>query len=175
VEQSDLPALERLQSVEASYRQAELARRTAALDEADGLTASLAHGDFEVALERSLGRFGLEVEAADAGGALDVVPAEGDNDVYRRNPRVKGPMNGFGYSWLDDHLEKARVPRPALLAREPSWEGPSFGYEALNLVDGVRTVEQIRDLLAATVGPAPVEEVAQYLATLERLGVVEKR
>ncbi|HEY0113457.1 MAG TPA: M28 family peptidase [Allosphingosinicella sp.] len=97
-----------------------------------------------------------------------------DGPIYRRNPKLKGPMNGFGYSWLDDHLKKAGLERPALLSRQPVGDGPSFGYETLNLVDGKRTVQQIRDRLAATVAPAPVEEVAAYLATLERLGVVER-
>jgi hypothetical protein len=53
-------------------------------------------------------------------------------------------------------------------------EGASFAYEALNLVDGRRNVQQIRDYLAATSGPVPVEEVAQFLATLERLKLLEK-
>jgi hypothetical protein len=83
-------------------------------------------------------------------------------------------MNGFGYSWLDDHLKQAGLPRPALLARDTDRDGPSFGYETPNLVDGRRTVQQIRDALAATVAPAPVEEVAAYLATLERLGLLER-
>jgi hypothetical protein len=83
-------------------------------------------------------------------------------------------MDGFGYSWLDDHLKRAGLEKPALLSREPIWDGPSFGYETLNLVDGQRSVLEIRDALAATVGPAPVEEVAAYLATLERLGVLER-
>jgi hypothetical protein len=83
-------------------------------------------------------------------------------------------MDGFGYSWLDDHLKQGRLEKPALLSREPVWDGPSFGYETLNLVDGRRNVRQIRDELAATVGPAPVEEVAAYLAVLERLGVIER-
>ena len=92
--------------------------------------------------------------------------------VYRRTRR-DGPMNGFGYSWLDDELARRRWARPRLLAREPEWDGPSFGYEALNLVDGARSVGEIQGALAATVGRAPVEEVAEYLETLARLGVVE--
>ena len=91
--------------------------------------------------------------------------------VYRRI-RHDGPMNGFGYSWFDDHLARARLARPRLLAREPDGPGPSFGYEALNLVDGRRGVGEIRDALAATVGAAPIEEVAEYLETLARLGVI---
>jgi hypothetical protein len=94
--------------------------------------------------------------------------------VYRRNPALKGPMDGFGYSWLDDHLKQKGLPRPALLSREASEDGPSFGYETLNLVDGRRSVQQIRDALAPTVAPLPVEEVAAYLATLERLAVVRR-
>ena len=54
----------------------------------------------------------------------------------------------------------------------PDGEGPGFGYEALNLVDGRRSVGEIRDDLAATVGDAPIEEVAEYLETLVRLGVL---
>jgi hypothetical protein len=118
---------------------------------------------------RSFERFGMSVAAA----AGHPRRAGGTGPVYRRSPKLKGPMNGFGYSWLDDQLAKARLPRPALLSRAPSFDGPSFGYETLNLVDGVRTVQQIRDELAATVGPAPVDEVTQYLATLARLGAIE--
>jgi hypothetical protein len=83
-------------------------------------------------------------------------------------------MNGFGYSWLDDQLTKKGLPRPTLLSRAPQWDGGSFGYEALNFVDGKRTVAAIAADLAATVGSAPVAEVATYLATLEQLGVVER-
>ena len=61
-------------------------------------------------------------------------------------------MVGFGYSWFDDHLARAGLARPRLLAREAGREGPSFGYEALNLVDGRRSVGEIRDALAASVG-----------------------
>jgi aminopeptidase YwaD len=136
---------------------------------------------FERDVQESLGAFGLKP----AGGwiappniaAMRAPPttAPAGQIVYRRDRQIKGPMDGFGYSWFDDQLKKAGLQRPALLAREPVWEGPSFGYEALNLVDGRRDVQQIRDALAATVGPAPLEEVAGYLATLERLGVVERR
>jgi hypothetical protein len=173
VEQSDLPALERLQMIEAGFRGAETGRRTFDLTEEDGARAVSLHTDHEVALEQSLRRFGLSVGGPD-GEAAAPVAAGPFGSVYRRDPKLKGPMNGFGYSWLDEHLQKSKTARPALLSREPAWEGPSFGYEALNLVDGRRTVQQIRDELAAAVGPAPVEEVAAYLAALERLGVIRR-
>ena len=173
LEQSDTPALERLQMIGSDFRRAEAARRAGELPAADGAGAMSRHNGHEVALELSLQRFGLMVGEADREGAAPV-PGGTGGTVYRRNEKLKGPMNGFGYSWLDDHLKKARLERPRLLAREPAWEGPSFGYEALNLVDGRRSVRQIRDELAVTVGPAPVEEVAAYLAVLERLGVIRR-
>ncbi len=173
VEQSDTPALERLQMREADFRQAEVVRRMGELSEADGANAMAMHTDHEVALELSLQRFGLVVGEPDREGAAPV-SAGALGTVYRRDPKLKGPMDGFGYSWLDDQLAKAKLEKPALLSREPAWEGPSFGYEALNLVDGRRSVQAIRDALAVSVGPAPVEEVAAYLAVLERLGVIRR-
>jgi hypothetical protein len=133
---------------------------------------------YEYDLQDSVARFGLESLAPPRAmdSNLYPVPAAvpGDDIVYRRVASLKGPMDGFGYSWLDDHLKQAGIAKPALLARESDRDGPSFGYETPNLVDGKRSVRQIRDDLAATVGPVPVEEVAQYLAVLERLGVIER-
>ena len=42
-------------------------------------------------------------------------------------------------------------------------------------MDGRRSVGEIRDALAASVGPVPLEEVGEYLDTLARLGVIEDR
>jgi hypothetical protein len=84
-------------------------------------------------------------------------------------------MNGFGYSWLDDRLERTGIARPALLDRANSRETATFAYEALNLVDGRRSVQAIRDDLTSTIGPVPVDEVAAFLATLEQLGLLERR
>ena len=125
---------------------------------------------------RSLARFGIGTASSEAPRAASAPPAPKGAAaiVYRRKDAPKGPLEGFGYSWLDDHLKQAGLKKPALLSREASEDGPSFGYETLNLVDGRRTVQQIREELAATVAPAPVEEVADYLATLEKLGVVER-
>jgi hypothetical protein len=83
-------------------------------------------------------------------------------------------MNGFGYSWFDDRLERAGLPRPALLDRAERRDAGDFAYEALNLVDGRRSVEEIHAHLAATSGPVPIAEVADYLATLEKLGVLQR-
>jgi len=47
-----------------------------------------------------------------------------------------------------------------------------FTYEALNLVDGERTVSDIRDWLVAELGEVSVEDVAAYLKALESIGVI---
>ncbi len=93
--------------------------------------------------------------------------------VYRRILN-QGPMNGFGYSWFDDRLARAGLTRPRLLSRDPDGEVASYGYEALNLVDGHRSVGEIRDELTATLGAVPAEEVAEYLDVLARVGVLER-
>jgi hypothetical protein len=163
-------------------RAAEVERRVRALretgapdDDVEALWRSY-KASYEGVLQ-SLQSFGPFI-IGDEGRLLNALslarPITPSGPVYRRNPDLKGPMDGFGYSWLDDHLKKAGIARPALLDREPVWDGPSFGYETLNLVDGKRSVGEIRDVLAATIGPAPVEEVAAYLAVLERLGVVRR-
>jgi hypothetical protein len=84
-------------------------------------------------------------------------------------------MDGFGYSWFDDRLERAGLPRPALLDRIARRDGGDVADDALNLVDGRRSVEEIRAHLAATSGPVPVEEVTDYLSTLAKLGLLERR
>ncbi|MEA3001601.1 MAG: aminopeptidase YwaD [Sphingomonadales bacterium] len=175
LKQEDMQALESAMGEETLEREVELLRRADAADPAH--TGMLAGQELErrAAEWKSLDRFGISPKARFLPPRLGASAAAGSPEaiVYRRKPEPKGPMSGFGYSWLDDHLKQAGLPRPALLARETDRDGPSFGYETLNLVDGRRSVQQIRDDLAATVAPAPVEEVAQYLAVLERLGLLE--
>jgi hypothetical protein len=167
---------------ESMLRSAQVARRGVALSEDQEKNLWRSHVARNEGVGRSFAAFaGLRQESrvsaeaiGEPFGAASTPAAGAAAVVYRRNAKLKGPMNGFGYSWFDDHLAKAGLPRPALLAREAQWEGASFGYEALNLVDGGRTVAAIRDDLAATVGAAPLEEVVAYLETLEKLKVVER-
>jgi aminopeptidase YwaD len=112
-----------------------------------------------------------------AGSAPAAAPAARESDdealVYRRAPEPKGPMTGFGYGYLDDRLAAGRLASPALLSYQGLWGGGGeYAYEALNLVDGRRTVRQIRDDLAAIYGPVPVAVVGEYLATLAKIGVL---
>lgn len=93
--------------------------------------------------------------------------------VYSRARSPKGPMSGFGYDYFDDHATRAGIDRPKLLDWEGTWgDGSEYAYEALNLVDGTRSVGAIRDDLAAIFGPVPIELVGEYLAALERIGVL---
>jgi hypothetical protein len=176
VGQDDVAGLQVAMDSEVSTRHAQSARYEA---EGEDSGFFLAHRlDLEDELDGSLGRFGLRPERGGLRWVVDTssLPhhSYGDVTVYHRDPKLKGPMDGFGYSWLDAHLKQAGLDKPALLSRDPVFDGPSYGYEALNLVDGKRTVQRIRNDLAVTVGPVPVEEVAAYLQTLERLGVIRR-
>jgi aminopeptidase YwaD len=180
VEQTDAKPLSNLTQIGMLDRTAEGLRLTSTMAEADTANLMRNRMEREAQVEQSVARFGLKPEPVQVPqeAVASLVPSPGPASaaaglVYQRNPKLRGPMNGFGYSWFDDKLQQAGLAQPALLSRTAMFEGPSYGYEALNLVDGRRTVQQIRDDLAATVGPAPVEEVAQYLAVLARLGVVE--
>ena len=134
---------------------------------------------YQLAYERgvveSIAPFGKVPEAEEHFATLRTLLGDGkapasSGTVYRRAAEPKGPMNGFGYSWFRDKTKET----PALLRREPLWSEASYAYEALNLVDGRRTVRQIRDDLSAIYGPVPLEEVTEYLEVLRRIGVLDR-
>jgi hypothetical protein len=178
VRQSDVPALEQASESETLERRAEALRRTVGLTPSDAELILAQRARAEAAEAQSLGRFGLRSTRAPAPQAASPRPASADPagvPVYRRKPEPKGPMEGFGYSWFDERLEAMGLERPALLDRAAPADSPSFAYEALNLVDGRRSVLDIRDELFATIGPVPLAEVADYLATLARIGLLERR
>jgi len=185
VDKDNMDGLASVLQSEALQRGAEMVRRAQSLRAVREDHSVWSHrAGYENELFASTRRFGLPPLDSDPAGGIGpaeiIVPSAPlgtppQRIVYRRVETLKGPMDGFGYSWFDDRLKKAKLARPALLGREPAWTGPSFGYETLNLVDGHRNVLQIRNELAVTVGPAPVDEVAEYLSVLERLGVIERR
>lgn len=84
--------------------------------------------------------------------------------VFARDPAVQGPMSVFGYDYLAAHLPAGRAEALKLA------EGDR--YEALNLVDGRRTAQEIRDALSAIYGPMPLPEVVEFLKALAEAGVV---
>jgi hypothetical protein len=46
-------------------------------------------------------------------------------------------------------------------------------YEILNLVDGKRSIQSIRDYISAAYGTIAIEDVGDYLRLLEKIGVVK--
>jgi len=95
--------------------------------------------------------------------------------VYERNPDIEGPMSAFGYSYLEDKFGKENVGDLRLRQHStPLGHGGMFTYEALNFVDGKRSVSDIRDWLMAELGPVPEEYVVEYLQALESIGVIRQ-
>lgn len=129
----------------------------------------------EVAADAESFLAGLRKLAGEGGPAP--APAHPDADVvYVRAAELKGPMSGFGYGYFDDKGSALGLSEPALAGWTGLWGGGGESvYEALNLVDGKRTVRQIRDDLSAIYGPVPIEQVARYLDALRRIGVVGRR
>lgn len=93
---------------------------------------------------------------ADAYGAI----------VFTRNPNIQGPMNAFGYGYLADKLSADKQDLLKLSG--------VYAYEALNLVDGMRSVQDIRDVLSAQFGLVDVVEVFAYLTALESIDVIRR-
>ena len=84
-------------------------------------------------------------------------------------------MSVFGYDYLVDHFGRTRTDALALLQHQGlRAEGETYALEALNFVDGKRSVQSIRDALSAEFGPVPLEPVAQYLEALESIGVLRR-
>jgi hypothetical protein len=90
---------------------------------------------------------------------------------FQRVPsrRVTGPMNVYYYDYVTERAAGDTRAAERIAARP---HGEILLYETLNLVDGKRSVQAIRDYLAAAYGPITVEEVADYLRLLEKIGVV---
>jgi len=95
------------------------------------------------------------------------------SSVYKRNEAVKGPLSVFGYDYFSDHLGNDKAKTIHLLNYQGLW-GHEYAYEALNFVDGIRTVADVRNALSAEFGPIPIELVEEYLAALESIQVIQK-
>lgn len=84
-------------------------------------------------------------------------------NTYTRNPNIKGPMSVFGYDYLTDHFGEKKL---AL--------NEEYRYEALNLVDGHRSTQEIRDALSAIYEPVALKDIEEYLAALASIGVIRR-
>jgi aminopeptidase YwaD len=92
--------------------------------------------------------------------------------VPKRNEAIRGPVNLFrpeyGSIWIARKTGDPDVLGKVALTRR----GRFAAYEALNFVDGRRTLLDIRDEVSAEYGPVPPDEIEQYFRFLERLQVV---
>ena len=102
------------------------------------------------------------------------VPAVRDRDprVPVRSADVRGPLEVYNYNHLAEVLGPDADLSTALSRRA---NGEVLCYETLNLVDGRRSVSDIRDILTGRYQPVPLGEVVEYLALLERARVVQFR
>jgi aminopeptidase YwaD len=107
--------------------------------------------------------------------AADRGQANGGDVRYRRKPAPRGPVAVFGSDYVNDRTATAGITPPKILSYEGLWgSGEEYAYEVLNFVDGLLDAQQIRDRVSAEYGPIPVELVAEYLGTLEKIGVLER-
>jgi hypothetical protein len=75
---------------------------------------------------------------------------------------VIGNLEVYYYDYIRDHVPDA--PKPTL-------DG-TLAYEALNLVNGARSVAEIRGVLAAAYGDVSGDALLRYFQLLARAGVV---
>ncbi len=153
-----------------------------ALEPADRASAAAVHAVVELEKVKSITRFASvdEAQILEAGryiGALAELTKDSgavksqravSTRVYQRNPDIKGPMHAFDYSYIEDKLGVEAAAKLALQG--------ALAYEALNLVNGIRNVSEIRDWLVAEFAPAvyPIApgDIEAYLSALESIGVV---
>jgi hypothetical protein len=101
-----------------------------------------------------------------------VVSSARDSRVPVRSPDVRGPLGVYYYDHLAEVLGAGAKTATALTERP---RGDVLAFEALNLVDGKRTVSDIRDVLTGRYEPVPAGEVAEYLELLGRARVIRWR
>jgi len=186
----DVPAVLSLLERNALARTADLLERRAQLNAIDAIAVTDIHFTVERRKVHSVEPFAnLSEEAhgeamqylADLAKLVAVpqiagVAGAGRNQtVYERNADIKGPMSAFGYSYLQDHLPEDEYSDLKLRHHTGLWgSSGQYVYEALNFVDGNRTVSEIRDWLTAELGPLPLDYVEEYLAALESIDVIRR-
>jgi len=187
--EEDVPAVLEMLRRNALARGATLLERRPMLPAPDGAASTGVHFAVERAKVESIQPFAplTDMQVAGANRFLDQlaglfvmpVPAifvPGDETVYVRNPDIEGPMHAFGYSYIEDKLGSEKLAELRLPGHStPHGGGRMFTYEALNFVDGERSVSDIRDWLVAQLGDVPLEYVAEYLAALESIEVISKQ
>jgi hypothetical protein len=182
-DEKDVQAVLDLLRANALQRSRESLRSQAGLNIADQQVVATIKSTVEIDKVKSISQFASlgqqQLMAAESYiAALNELTADFDSDhspvrtndrVYRRNANIKGPMHAFDYSYIEDHLGVEQSSGLALQG--------AVAYEALNLVDGIRSVSDIRNWLLAEFTPAAdtitLENVEAYLAALESIQVIQ--
>jgi aminopeptidase YwaD len=114
------------------------------------------------------------------------VPAANRNDkrVPVRAAEVRGPLSVYYYNHLNEVLVQA-APKSATVSKVLSTQNVSptsftnvrgdpelMEYEALNLVDGKRSISEICDVLSGRYSTVPLDFVASYFVRLAAAGVL---
>jgi hypothetical protein len=128
-----------------------------AVETLDSLVALYPALSVSVKQERAL----LEAQAP----RVPEAPAS-DPRVPVRSGEVRGPLSVYYYDHLHEVLGGGEQGGPLA-------ERDVLAYEALNLVDGRRSVSEIRDVLTGRYEPVSLGDVATYLETLARAKVVQ--
>ena len=144
-----------------------------ALTQALGLQAAAYHATLDAgAAARGLGDHAPEAPWRAAPEAA-LVP-------IRLNPQEAfGPLTYQNDDVLRDRLGPERAAKIRLLDGGSSRllrvqdDGALYAYEALNLVDGKRTIGQIRDVLSAEFAPVALDLVAEYLEACAEAHILE--
>ena len=187
--EDDVPGLLELLRRNALQRGAVLLARRAALPALDAAASTEVHFDVERRKVDSITEFAdlTDVQRDSALRFLDelqklfVMPVPAiyvprDETVYERNPEIEGPMHAFGYSYIEDKLGAEKLAALSLPKHSTEYgSGRMFTYEALNFVDGERTVSDIRDWLVAELGDVPLDHVAEYLSALRSIDVIREK
>ncbi|MBN4070204.1 DUF4910 domain-containing protein [Olleya sp. AH-315-F22] len=105
-------------------------------------------------------------------GEKFIISHEKASVVYKRNSDIKGPMSVFGYNYFTDHFDSEKKTPELFSYKGKRGNGSEYAYEALNFVNGKRTILEIRNLLSAEFGPIPLELVVEYLDAMSTINVI---
>ena len=184
---NEAPRLWPIMQALALRRTATLLQQRAALTNEEANAASRFHFWHERALFESQTRFFViptsirrEAEVFYAqletlvGKPAQATSASGEGRIiFQRTNKFKGPLSTFGYDYFTDHFGNEAASSVRLLQyRGERGSGGEYAYEALNLANGQRNAQEIRDALSAVYGAVPLEMIVEYLRALEKIEVV---
>jgi aminopeptidase YwaD len=105
--------------------------------------------------------------------APSVPPLPGvDLRVPVRSDDIRGALDVFYFDTIADRLRGARSPNAATLYRPVQSLPEVCAYEAFNLVDGRRSVGDIRDVLTGRYGAVASACVAEYFDQLAKASII---